>query len=114
MAVNEKAFNKGFDDNGAELDYSKIVKTASFQKLLRVKRGFIVPMSIFFLVFYFTLPVLTAYSDILNQKAFGDITWAWVFGSAQFIMTWSLCGIYSGKARKFDQMVEGIIEESQN
>lgn len=113
MPVNEKAFSGEFPKT-AELDYAKIVRTSSFQKLLRVKRSFIVPMSIFFLVFYFTLPVLTAYSDILNKTAFGDITWAWVFGSAQFVMTWTLCGIYSGKAKKFDQMVEDIIEDSKN
>ena len=68
----------------------------------------------FFLAFYFTLPFLTSYSDILNRIAFGAITWAWVFAFAQFIMTWSLCSIYSQKAKQFDKMVEGIIEESKN
>ena len=53
-------------------------------------------MSIFFLVFI-VLPILTSYSKVLNTSAFGDVTWAWVFAFAQFIMTWALCMIYSKK-----------------
>ena len=34
---------------------------------------------------------------MLNTPAFGDVTWAWVFAFAQFIMTWALCMIYSKK-----------------
>lgn len=112
MAGNEKAYKKEFEKS-SELDYSKIVGTPSFQRLLSTKRSFILPMSLFFLAFYFTLPVLTAYTNVLNERAIGDVSWAWVFAFAQFIMTWSFCGIYSRKAKKFDQMAEEIIEESK-
>ncbi|MGJ7921606.1 DUF485 domain-containing protein [Neobacillus sp. LXY-4] len=113
MGANEKAYKREFEKT-ADLDYSQIVQTPSFKRLLSQKRSFILPMSVFFLAFYFTLPLLTAYSDVLNGKAFGEISWAWVFAFAQFVMTWSLCGVYSRKAGKFDQMVEEIIEESKN
>jgi uncharacterized membrane protein (DUF485 family) len=96
----------------AELDYSKIVQSSSFQKLLREKRNFIIPWSIFFLVFYFTLPILTSYTSVLNQTAFGSISWAWVFGAAQFIMTWALCIIYTNRASRFDKTVETIKESA--
>ncbi|MGD6796184.1 DUF485 domain-containing protein [Metabacillus indicus] len=94
------------------VDYTKIVQSESFQKLLQAKRSFILPMTLFFLAFYFTLPVLTAYSDVLNQPAAGPVSWAWVFAFAQFIMTWALCMMYSRKARKFDEIVETIKSES--
>ncbi|NMD69894.1 DUF485 domain-containing protein [Bacillus sp. DNRA2] len=113
MGVNEKAFKRELEQP-VELDYSKIVQTASFKKLLAAKRNFIIPLSLFFLMFYFALPLMTAYSDSLNKMAYGDISWAWVFAAAQFIMTWVLCGVYSSKARKFDAAVEDIIEESKN
>lgn len=113
MSANEKAY-RGELEQSTELDYSKIAQSTSFKKLLSEKRSFILPMSLFFLVFYFSLPIMTAYSDVLNEMAFGDISWAWVFASAQFIMTWAFCGVYSNKARKFDQAVESIIEESKN
>ncbi|MDP1418596.1 DUF485 domain-containing protein [Peribacillus simplex] len=97
----------------ASTDYTKIVQSQSFQELLRKKRNFIVPLSIFFMVFYFTLPILTSYSKVLNSYAFGAISWAWVFAFAQFVMTWTLCILYSKKAAKFDQLVEKIVKEAK-
>ncbi|SNT37094.1 Uncharacterized membrane protein, DUF485 family [Bacillus sp. OK838] len=97
----------------ASTDYTKIVQSQSFQELLRKKRNFIVPLSIFFMVFYFTLPILTSYSKVLNSYAFGAISWAWVFAFAQFIMTWTLCILYSKKAAAFDQLVEKIVKEAK-
>lgn len=55
-------------------------------------------MTVFFLLFYFALPILTSYTDVLNHPAIGPITWAWVFAFAQFVMTWVLCILYSRKA----------------
>lgn len=107
MNQNENASQNSIQETG-EIDYSKIVQSSSFQKLLREKRNFIIPWSIFFLVFYFTLPTLTSYTSVLKNTAFGSISWAWVFGFAQFIMTWSLCMIYTKRASKFDQTVETI------
>ncbi|MDP9738241.1 UNVERIFIED_ORG: uncharacterized membrane protein (DUF485 family) [Bacillus sp. B2I3] len=97
----------------ASTDYTKIVQSQSFQELLRKKRNFIVPLSIFFMVFYFTLPILTSYSKVLNSFAFGAISWAWIFAFAQFIMTWTLCILYSRKAATFDQLVEKIVNEAK-
>ncbi|MCZ0755447.1 DUF485 domain-containing protein [Anoxybacillus sp. J5B_2022] len=93
------------------IDYSQVVQSASFQQLMREKRGFILPFSVFFLAFYFTLPILTSYSTVLNTPAFGSISWAWVFAFAQFIMTWTLCMLYSKRAARFDKMVEKIRQE---
>ncbi|WP_128721515.1 DUF485 domain-containing protein [Mesobacillus subterraneus] len=90
------------------IDYSAIVQSEKFQQLLKEKRNFLLPFSLFFLAFYFTLPILTAYSTVLNTPAFGAISWAWVFAFAQFIMTWSLCIIYTKRAAKFDEIVEEI------
>ncbi|RFU64381.1 DUF485 domain-containing protein [Peribacillus saganii] len=94
------------------VNYSSIVASASFKELMRQKRNFILPMSIFFMIFYFTLPVLTSYTSVLNKPAIGAISWAWVFAGAQFIMTWALCIIYSRKAAKFDEIVEKISAET--
>lgn len=97
----------------ASTDYTEIVQSQSFQELLRKKRKFIVPLSIFFMVFYFSLPVLTSYSTVLNSNAFGAISWAWILAFAQFIMTWTLCVLYSKKAATFDILVEKIKKEAK-
>jgi uncharacterized membrane protein (DUF485 family) len=96
------------------INYSEVAKSDKFKNLLRLKKRFILSYSIFFILFYFTLPILTSYTTVLNQPAVGAITWAWVFAFAQFIMTWSLCIIYTKKASKFDQIVEEIKDEAKN
>lgn len=92
-------------------EYSAIVKSANFQKLLHEKKKFIIPFTLFFFAFYFALPILTSYTTILNKTAFGSITWAWVFAFMQFIMTWAFCMIYYKKAEKFDKLSEKILAE---
>lgn len=94
-----------------QFDYSKITQSDSFQHLITTKRKFIFTMSAFFLIFYFTLPILTSYFTILNQPAIGSITWAWVFAFAQFVMTWVLTGLYARKARQFDRLSDQIINQ---
>jgi uncharacterized membrane protein (DUF485 family) len=95
----------------AENRYSEIVKSSKFQELFRSKKAFILPYSIFFFVFYFTLPIMTSYFTFLNTPAIGPISWAWIFAFAQFIMTWTLCIIYTKRSVKFDEMVEQIKQE---
>lgn len=107
MAMKERHIKQA-DLSTPSLDYSKIVQSSSFQQLLREKRQFLLPASLFFLAFYFTLPVLTAYSTVLNNPAIGPISWAWVFAFAQFIMTWTLCIIYTKRAAGFDRLVDEI------
>jgi uncharacterized membrane protein (DUF485 family) len=93
-------------------DYSAVMKSEKFKILTAEKKKFLWPMTLFFLGFYFALPILTSYTKILNHNAVGSISWAWVFAFAQFIMTWTLCIIYSRKSARFDQMVEEIKKET--
>ena len=105
---------KGKGRRTSTIDYTQAVQSQKFQELLRKKRNFILPLTIFFFVFYFTLPIMTAYSTVLNQEAFLHMNWAWVFAFAQFIMTWTLCTLYTKKARSFDAMAEEIKKDIQN
>jgi|SRR5690606_2992270 len=92
-----------------ETDFKKATGSDTFKNLNKEKKKFIVPFTIFFLVFYFTLPILTSYSTILNKPAIGDISWVWIFAVAQFVMTWTFVMIYMKKAVTFDRMAKEII-----
>lgn len=94
-----------------KLNFEEAEKTEKFKYLSREKKKFIVPLTIFFLVFYFALPILTSYTNVLNHPAIGDISWVWVFAVAQFLMTWSLVMIYMKKAATFDRIAEEIMKE---
>ncbi|GAA0437494.1 DUF485 domain-containing protein [Lentibacillus halophilus] len=97
--------------NTQTIDFEKVEQSGQFQTLMHDRKKFIIPYTIFFLIFYFLLPILTSYTTFLNTPAFGDISWVWVFAFAQFVMTWVLCTIYVKKASSFDKQANDIIEK---
>ncbi len=94
-------------------NYIAISESQEFKALKKRKVKFIVPITIFFLLFYISLPILTSYTTILNKPAIGDITWVWIFALSQFIMTWVLCMVYVSKANSFDKDVDEIIAKEK-
>ena len=90
--------------------YSEIAQSPRFRALLAQKKQFLIPLSAFFFVFYFALPVMTSYfPSVVNVRAIGAITWAWLFAFAQFVMIWTLCALYVKKAASFDVDAEAVI-----
>ncbi|WP_226375469.1 DUF485 domain-containing protein [Effusibacillus dendaii] len=87
------------------------MQSSAFQSLIAQKRNFIVPATVFFLVFYFILPILTGFTTSLNGKVIGVINWAYLYAFAQFIMTWGLCHLYMSKANGYDKLVDQIKQE---
>ncbi|SDQ08419.1 Uncharacterized membrane protein, DUF485 family [Virgibacillus subterraneus] len=109
--VNDYKTEEQTDD---KIDFVKIEQSEKFQRLMNDRKKFIVPLTIFFLVFYFMLPILTSYTTFLNTPAIGDISWVWLFAFAQFVMTWVLCTLYVKKAASFDRQTDEIIDEQIN
>lgn len=99
------------DGTNNQADFEKVEQSGQFQTFMQNKKKFIVPYTIFFLIFYFSLPVLTSYTTFLNTPVFGDLSWVWIFAFAQFVMTWVLCTIYVKKAASFDNQANKIIED---
>jgi len=93
-----------------DLDFEKIINTPEFKNLVKKKSNFSRPYIIFFFVAFFTLPILTSYTNILENDAIGHMTWTWVYSFAIFIMVWVLTSIYMNKAKEFDKDVDEIIK----
>lgn len=98
-------------DSGNQIDYERIAKMESFRQLSRKKNSFLWTMAVIFFVLYMLLPVLTSYTEILHQKAIGEITWVWFYSFGLFIMVWGLAHYYVGRANKFDKEAREIIDE---
>ena len=94
-----------------EIDYDKIASQQSFRHLAKRKNSFLWTMTVIFLALYMLLPILTSYTDILHQKAIGEITWVWIYSLGLFIMTWGLAHFYVSKANKYDKAAKDIIAE---
>ncbi len=87
-------------------EWVRVERAPAFKELMKQRKAFVIPATIFFLVFYFLLVVLTGFTNILSAKAFGPITWAYVYAFAQFPMTWILSHLYLNRANKWDRLVE--------
>ena len=94
------------------LDYEKIINTPEFKNLVKRKKIFSTPYIIFFFVAYFTLPILTGYTTILENRAIGWMTWTWVYSLSMFVMVWVFTSIYMNKAKSFDIDVEDILKKN--
>lgn len=96
-------------------EWDAIAAGPQFQALLRARRRFVVPASIFFLAFYLALPVSVGfYPAIMSRPFAGQLTNAYAFALAQFAMAWILLGAYMWRAKRFDEMQDRIVELSRS
>ena len=95
-----------------EEEWVRVERTSAFKELIRKKKAVIIPATIFFLVFYFGLPVLAGFTTILNGNAIGSITWAYVYAFAQFAMTWIVMHLYVSRANRWDDLVDRARDEA--
>ena len=93
-------------------EWIRVERTSAFKELVRSKKAFIIPATVFFLVFYFGLPVLAGFTTLLNGRAIGSITWAYVYAFAQFAMTWILMHLYVSRANRWDALVDRARHEA--
>jgi uncharacterized membrane protein (DUF485 family) len=89
-----------------ESEWVRVERTEAFKELIRRKRAFIIPATIFFLIFYFGLPFLTAFTNVLSVKVIGSISLAYIYAFAQFAMTWILMHVYVRQANRWDDLVD--------
>ncbi len=80
----------------------RIGASAGFRRLLAAKRRFILPSVIFFIVYYFALPLsVSLFPEVMRQRVAG-VTLAYWFALSQFVMAWTLAWLYVQRAAKFD------------
>lgn len=91
-------------------DWAAIERTPEFRALVRAKRAFIVPASLFFVVYYFALPALVGYwPEMMSTRVAGRINLAYLFALSQFVMAWALMAAYVRRARAFDRMAADLV-----
>ena len=91
-------------------DWAAIERTAEFQSLVRAKRAFIVPATVFFIAYYFALPALVGYwPDLMSTRVGGHINLAYLFALSQFVMAWVIMAMYVRRAQRYDRMVESLL-----
>ena len=91
--------------NPTQPDWEALAKLPAFHELLAAKRRFIIPATIFFMVYYMALPILVGFfPELMKKPVWGKVNIAYLFALSQFIMTWVICGLYVRAARRWDKM----------
>jgi uncharacterized membrane protein (DUF485 family) len=93
----------------AETDWQAVERSPEFRELVKRKRAFIVPATIFFLAWYFGFIILAGYApDFMGREFLTDgLTVGYVLALSQFVMTWLLGWLYLRRADKvFDPLAE--------
>jgi uncharacterized membrane protein (DUF485 family) len=99
-------------DERAAIDWETIAASTRFRELLKAKRRFIVPAMIFFIVYYFALPVLVGYArPIMEKPILGAVNLAYLFALSQFFMAWIIAALYVRAANRFDKMAREVRED---
>lgn len=94
-----------------EDQYLALQSTSEFQALRKKFRGFVFPMTAFFLAWYFLYVLLSIFAPGFMGQQVGapGITVGLLFGLGQFVTTFAITIIYARWAnRELDPMAESV------
>lgn len=100
----------------SKIHWEAVEADPRFKKLHRDKNKFLWCMMLFALVYFFCLPIATAYfQDILKIKIWGVINLGLIFALSQFIVAWVIAIIYAKRANKeFDARAKALVQDAHN
>ena len=102
------------DEDQDPVEWQRITRMPEFKHMLEAKMRFIVPAIVFFIVYYFALPVLVGYAPgLMSTKVFGIVNIAYLFALSQFFMAWIIAALYLRAASRFDKMEEAIKDKAK-
>ena len=93
--------------------YVEVQQSEDFSLLRRSFRGFAIPMTIAFLVWYFAYVLMSTYAEVLMATpVIGNLNLGILLGLSQFVMTFLITWLYIRHANKnLDPIATKIREE---
>jgi uncharacterized membrane protein (DUF485 family) len=113
MAVTESTVSGS--DHHPKIDWIAAERSPEFRELVRRKRAFVVPATVFFLTWYFGFIVLAGYApDFMGREFITDgMTVGYALALTQFLMTWGLGWLYLRRSdRVFDPLAAKAAEQA--
>jgi uncharacterized membrane protein (DUF485 family) len=100
------------DAQSGQTVWDRVAAMDEFKDLMAAKARFIVPATLFFVIYYFALPVLVGFARPLMEIAvLGPVNIAYLFALSQFFMAWILAWLYMRAADRFDAQAKRILEK---
>jgi uncharacterized membrane protein (DUF485 family) len=94
------------------VDWEGIERSEEFRELVKRRRSFVVPATIFFLAFYMGFILLAGYApDFMGESVYQGLTVGYCLALTQFVMVFVLGIWYLRKAdREFDPLADAVVE----
>jgi uncharacterized membrane protein (DUF485 family) len=99
-----------------DIHWAAIAADPRFIALHTDKNRFLWRMMLFALVYFFCLPVATAYfQEVLKIKIWGVINVGLLFALSQFMVAWVIAFVYAKRANtEFDARAAALIADAHN
>ena len=93
--------------------YDRMHESADFVELRKRYRGFVIPATVAFLVWYLLYVVMSNWATgFMDTKVVGNVNVALVFGLLQFASTFLIAYLYSRySARRIDPLARSLEEQ---
>src|SRR3982075_3343982 len=93
-----------------QVHWEGLEETPEFKELVRARWRFVAPATVFFLAYYFALPLSNGlFPSVMRTEVIGHINLAYLFALSQFIVAWLLAFFYIRQAtRVFDPLAEEV------
>ena len=87
-------------EHHADVDWQAIERSPEFREMIKRKKAFVIPATLFFLAWYFGFIILAGYApDFMGREFITDgLTVGYALAFSQFIMTWVLGWMYLRRA----------------
>ena len=97
-------------------EWERIERSPEFQELVRKRRAFVVPATIFFLAYYMGFILLCGYAkDFMAESVYEGLTVGYCLALTQFLMVFVLGLMYLRKSdRDYDPLAAKVVEMAEN
>src|ERR1044072_5917547 len=98
--------------DGPSYDWESIEHSPEFQELVRKRRSFVVPGTIFFLAYYMGFILLCGYApDFMADSVYQGLTVGYCLALTQFVMVFGLGIVYLRKAdRDYGPLAPKVVQ----
>jgi uncharacterized membrane protein (DUF485 family) len=96
-------------------DWERIERSSEFQELVRKRRSFVLPATIFFLAYYMGFILLTGYAeDFMASSVYEGLTVGYCLALTQFVMVFVLGIMYLRRSdRDYDPLALRVVEMAE-
>jgi uncharacterized membrane protein (DUF485 family) len=94
------------------VDWEGIERSQEFRELVKRRRSFVIPATIFFLAYYMAFIIVAGYApDFMARSVYEGLTVGYCYALTQFLMVFVLGIWYLRKAeREFDPLSDAVAE----